>query len=173
MVGSARLSGTGDAQTVAQAMKQVGATGPLLGGNQHASTLLLLVAGVVLVVLFGRHPRFRRPPSLLGLLLGLANGYLVGGYALVALAGPAAAVPLPFGLNAAAAAGAGIQPAPGRRLGRSDRAFAAKREPGFAEVGCRGHHHSLGLDRVGGQREGARRPQTRARSRLGRQAWGR
>ncbi len=72
-----------------------------------AFLLLLLVVLIVLAILLGRHRRFRRPPSLGGLLLGLLNGYLVGGY-LLALMFPslASSIWLPFGLASTISANA-------------------------------------------------------------------
>ncbi len=166
--GLGALSNSGDTQALVQAMKQVGATGPLLGGNQHASTLLLLGAGVVLVVLFGRHPRLRRPPSLLGLLLGLLNGYLVGGFVLVALVGPtAAALPLPFGLSAAAASGASVEPTLAIDSGGQLVHSLQNASQGSLSSGAEVIITALVLVSVGGQREGTRQPQTQPRSRLG------
>ncbi len=73
---------------------------PLIPTDAAAAFLLLLLIVLILLgILLGMHPRFRRPPSLLALLIGLVSGYLVGGYLLVIMfPSLAGVIPLPFGL---------------------------------------------------------------------------
>ncbi len=85
---------------LAQVRAKMATIPPLIPSDAAgAFLLLLLVVLIVLAILLGRFPRFRRPPSLGGLLIGLLNGYLVGGY-LLALMFPsfASSIWLPFGL---------------------------------------------------------------------------
>ncbi len=87
---------------------------PLSPANAAGAALLLLLTVIILfAVLLGRHRRFRRPPSGLGLIVGLVSGYLVGAYLLdLLLPSLVTVLPLPFGL-ANEIAGGRPAPAPG------------------------------------------------------------
>lgn len=104
--GFAVMSGGGDLGALRTKMNAVA---PLIPSQAAgAVTLLILVVIIVLAILLGRHPRFRRPSSGVGLLVGLASGYLLGAYLLTQVVPSVAAIlPLPFGLG-----GKGGAPAP-------------------------------------------------------------
>ncbi len=93
------LSSGGD---LAQLRTRMAAVPPLIPPNAVGAALLLLLTILILVaVLAGRHRRFRRPPSGMGLVVGLVSGYLVGAYLLDQLLPSLVAIlPLPFGLGA-------------------------------------------------------------------------
>lgn len=105
------MGNSGDVGALQQKMNKVS---PLIPSEAAgAFLLLLLVILIVVAVLVGRHKRFRRPSSGVGLLVGLANGYLVGAYLLATLLPSLAkALPLPFGLAAQLAQGRPAAPLP-------------------------------------------------------------
>jgi hypothetical protein len=109
------MSGGGDLGALRTRMAEIP---PLIPSEAVGTFLILLMVIAILMGVFaGRFRRFRRPPSGMGLLIGLINGYLVGAYLLVnmlpALAGLA---PLPFGLSQKLAGGA-TPPAAGPSAG--------------------------------------------------------
>jgi hypothetical protein len=89
--------GSGD---LAQVKANMAKIPPLIPSDAAAAFMLLvLIVLILLGILLGMHPRFRRPPSLVALLIGLVSGYLVGGYLLVIMfPSLAGVIPLPFGL---------------------------------------------------------------------------
>jgi hypothetical protein len=104
------MSGGGDLGTLRARMAEIP---PLIPSEAVGTFLILLMVIALLVGIFaGRNRRFRRPPSAMGLLIGLINGYLVGAYLLVnMLPSLAGLAPLPFGLSQKLAGGAAPPPA--------------------------------------------------------------
>jgi hypothetical protein len=89
--------GSGD---LAQVKANMAKIPPLIPSDAAAAFMLLVLIVLILVgILLGMHPRFRRPPSIVALLIGLVSGYLLGGYLLVIMfPSLASVIPLPFGL---------------------------------------------------------------------------
>jgi|GEM_PF-1870338 len=92
----------------------LGAIQPLIPSNSPGVTLLVMLGGSLLFsLLLSSLKSFRGRPSLLGLVLGLLNGYAVTGALVYGLAPDLAFLPMPFGFSnttaeAALAAPAGL-----------------------------------------------------------------
>lgn len=83
---------------LSQVKEQMATVPPLISNDAAAAFLvLIMIILIVLAILLGMHPRFRRPPSLLALLIGLLNGYLIGAFLLRTMVPALSAfLPVPF-----------------------------------------------------------------------------
>jgi hypothetical protein len=111
--GGLQAMGSGNAEALRQAIAKAGGVKPLIPADQPGAALVLVLFVVLgLSLLLGAFKALKGAASLLGLIFGLINGYIIVAAFLLALAPELAVLPLPFDLGGAATAAVSITAAP-------------------------------------------------------------